>query len=102
MPSQSTPARAREDDLRSLVEVDAVVWGDELTLDLCEELERLAPFGLGNPGPLLLAPPASSPSSVRSETAATSSSPSTRTGSRSGGDRFRAGSQLDRLRSADR
>jgi hypothetical protein len=45
-----------EDDLRPLVEVDAVVWGDELTLDLCEELERLAPFGLGNPGPLLLAP----------------------------------------------
>jgi single-stranded-DNA-specific exonuclease len=46
----------REDDLRSVVEVDAVVWGHELTLDLCEELERLAPFGLGNPGVTLLAP----------------------------------------------
>jgi single-stranded-DNA-specific exonuclease len=45
-----------EDDLRPIVEADAIVWGDELTLDLCEELERLAPFGLGNAGPLLLAP----------------------------------------------
>jgi single-stranded-DNA-specific exonuclease len=45
-----------EDDLRPVAEADAVVWGDELTLDLCDELERLAPFGLGNPGPILLAP----------------------------------------------
>jgi single-stranded-DNA-specific exonuclease len=44
-----------EDDLRPVVPVDAVVRGDELTLDLCEELERLAPFGLGNPGVTLLA-----------------------------------------------
>ena len=29
--------------------------GGELTLALCEELERLAPFGLGNPGVTLLA-----------------------------------------------
>src|ERR671919_52601 len=35
--------------------VDAVVDGRELTLGLCEELERLAPFGLGNPGVTLLA-----------------------------------------------
>ena len=35
--------------------VDAVVDGRELTLDLCEELGRLAPFGLGNPGVTLLA-----------------------------------------------
>ena len=28
----------------------------KLTLDLCRELERLAPFGLGNPGVVLLAP----------------------------------------------
>ena len=35
--------------------VDAVVRGRELTLGLCEELERLAPFGLGNPGVTLLA-----------------------------------------------
>jgi single-stranded-DNA-specific exonuclease len=36
--------------------VDAVVAGEELTLDLCEELRRLAPFGLGNPGVTLLLP----------------------------------------------
>jgi single-stranded-DNA-specific exonuclease len=35
--------------------VDAVVRGSELTLGLCEELERLAPFGLGNPNVTLLA-----------------------------------------------
>ena len=29
--------------------------GRELTLGLCEELDRLAPFGLGNPGVTLLA-----------------------------------------------
>jgi single-stranded-DNA-specific exonuclease len=45
-----------EDDLRPSVPIDAVVFGHELTLDLCEELERLAPFGLGNPGVTLLAP----------------------------------------------
>jgi len=44
-----------EDDLAPLVRVDAVVRGTELTLDLCRELERLAPFGLGNPGVTLLA-----------------------------------------------
>jgi len=44
-----------EDDLAPLVRVDAVVRGTELTLDLCRELDRLAPFGLGNPGVTLLA-----------------------------------------------
>jgi single-stranded-DNA-specific exonuclease len=44
-----------EDDLAPVVHVDAVVRGTELTLDLCAELERLAPFGLGNPGVTLLA-----------------------------------------------
>jgi single-stranded-DNA-specific exonuclease len=44
-----------EDDLAPVLRVDAVVDGRELTLDLCEELERLAPFGLGNPGVTLLA-----------------------------------------------
>jgi single-stranded-DNA-specific exonuclease len=34
--------------------VDALVHGSDLTLDLCAELARLAPFGLGNPGPTLL------------------------------------------------
>ena len=44
-----------DDDLRPRTVVDAVVSGGELTLALCGELRRLAPFGLGNPGvtPLL-------------------------------------------------
>jgi single-stranded-DNA-specific exonuclease len=45
----------RDDDLTSAVRVDAVVDGRDLTLDLCDELDRLAPFGLGNPGVTLLA-----------------------------------------------
>ena len=44
-----------DDDLAPVLTVDAVVDGRELTLGLCEELERLAPFGLGNPGVTLLA-----------------------------------------------
>lgn len=44
-----------EEDLRPVTRVDAVVRGRELTLGLCEELERLAPFGLGNPNVTLLA-----------------------------------------------
>ena len=44
------------DDLTPSIRVDAVVHGDELTLELCEELRRLAPFGLGNPGVTLLVP----------------------------------------------
>jgi single-stranded-DNA-specific exonuclease len=43
-----------EDDLRPCVVVDAIVTGSELGLPLCEELARLAPFGLGNPGVMLL------------------------------------------------
>ena len=37
---------------------DAVVSGDELGLALAEELEGLAPFGMGNPEPRLLVPAA--------------------------------------------
>ena len=44
-----------EDDLQAVTSVDAVVQGRELTLGLCEELERLEPFGLGNPNVTLLA-----------------------------------------------
>src|SRR3954463_7759819 len=40
-------AELAEDDLAPIVHVDAVVRGTELTLGLCEELDRLAPFGLG-------------------------------------------------------
>jgi single-stranded-DNA-specific exonuclease len=44
------------DDLVPKVRVDAVAPGDALTLGLAEELERLAPFGQGNPAPALLVP----------------------------------------------
>jgi single-stranded-DNA-specific exonuclease len=42
-------------DLVPRTTVDAVVDGRELTLELCDELERLAPFGLSNPNVTLLA-----------------------------------------------
>jgi single-stranded-DNA-specific exonuclease len=46
-----------EEDLRPVTHVDAVVpRGTRLTLDLCAELARLAPFGLGNPDVTLLVP----------------------------------------------
>jgi single-stranded-DNA-specific exonuclease len=38
--------------------IDAFVGGASLGLELAEELERLAPFGMGNPGVRLLAPSA--------------------------------------------
>jgi single-stranded-DNA-specific exonuclease len=41
-------------DLRPVTPIDAIVPGSALTLDLCAELRRLAPFGLGNPGVNLL------------------------------------------------
>jgi single-stranded-DNA-specific exonuclease len=45
-----------DEDLRSVTRIDAVLPpGTRLTLDLCEELRRLAPFGLGNPDVTLLA-----------------------------------------------
>ena len=47
-----------EDDLRSFTVVDAVVSAGDLTLGLAQELERLAPFGLGNPDVTLLVPAA--------------------------------------------
>jgi single-stranded-DNA-specific exonuclease len=46
-----------EDDLRRVTRIDAVVpRGVPLTLEFCQELGRLAPFGLGNPNVTLLAP----------------------------------------------
>jgi single-stranded-DNA-specific exonuclease len=46
-----------DDELRPVTEIDAIVArSTPLTLDLCAELARLAPFGLGNPGVTLLAP----------------------------------------------
>ena len=46
-----------DEDLRATTHIDAVVpRGTRLTLELCNELARLAPFGLGNPDVTLLAP----------------------------------------------
>lgn len=42
-------------DLEPVERVDAVVAGDELSMALVEELDRLAPFGNGNERPRLLA-----------------------------------------------
>src|SRR4029077_16415011 len=43
-----------DDDLDRVTSIDAVVArGADLSLDLCAELGRLAPFGLGNPAPVL-------------------------------------------------
>jgi len=46
------------DDLTPELRIDAVAPGDALTLGLAEELERLAPFGQGNPPVSLLVPAA--------------------------------------------
>jgi single-stranded-DNA-specific exonuclease len=51
-------ATLRPEDLVVSERVDAVVAGDELGLALAEELERLAPFGIANPGVSLLVPAA--------------------------------------------
>jgi single-stranded-DNA-specific exonuclease len=46
-----------EPDLEPVTSIDAVVArGADLSLGLCGELARLAPFGLGNPAPTLLVP----------------------------------------------
>jgi hypothetical protein len=50
--------RLAPEDLARVQEVDAVAPGGALTLDLAEELERLGPFGAGNPAPTLLVPAA--------------------------------------------
>jgi single-stranded-DNA-specific exonuclease len=55
--AQQAAAVLDEEDLDPVTSIDAVVArGAELSLDLCAELARLAPFGLGNPAPTLLAP----------------------------------------------
>lgn len=46
------------EDLRRTERIDAAVGGAGLGLELAEELERLAPFGMGNPGVRLLVPAA--------------------------------------------
>jgi single-stranded-DNA-specific exonuclease len=55
--AQQAAAALTEDDLEPVTSIDAVVArGADLSLGLCDELARLAPFGLGNPAPTLLAP----------------------------------------------
>src|SRR6266511_3745466 len=50
-------AELSDGDLRRVAVVDAVVpRGTPLTIQLCQELARMAPFGLGNPNVTLLAP----------------------------------------------
>ena len=49
-------ARLGDDELAPLTKIDAIVPGASLTLGLAHELERLAPFGLGNPDVTLLVP----------------------------------------------
>jgi len=46
------------DDLKRTERIDAMVGGVGLGLDLAEELGRLAPFGMGNPGVRLMVPSA--------------------------------------------
>jgi single-stranded-DNA-specific exonuclease len=46
------------EDLTRTERIDAFVGGAGLSLDLAEEIERLAPFGMGNPGVRLLTPSA--------------------------------------------
>ena len=49
-------AALTEEDLHLVTVVDAAVSAQDLTLDLAQELDRLAPFGLGNPDVTLLVP----------------------------------------------
>jgi single-stranded-DNA-specific exonuclease len=91
-----------EEDLVPVVHVDAVVRGTELTLDLCAELDRLAPFGLGNPGVTLLAV-----GCELSELGAVGDGKHLKLavkadGARSGAIAFGLGSQLDRYRRTGR
>jgi single-stranded-DNA-specific exonuclease len=46
----------QDGDLAPVTRIDAIVPGAALTLGLATELERLAPFGLGNPDVTLLVP----------------------------------------------
>jgi single-stranded-DNA-specific exonuclease len=56
MLAEHAGAALDDGDLRRQVRVDAVVAPSELSLELADELARLEPFGLGNPGVTLLAP----------------------------------------------
>ena len=49
-------ATLSDEELAPVTRVDAIVPGAALTLGLAQELQRLAPFGLGNPDVTLLVP----------------------------------------------
>ena len=53
------PRHLREADLQRRQHIDAVLAPAEASLELADELARLEPLGLGNPGVTLLAPAAS-------------------------------------------
>jgi len=44
-------ANIREEDLQPEIPVDAVLSVESVNLEFCRQLERLAPFGVGNPVP---------------------------------------------------
>ncbi|MBA3433269.1 MAG: single-stranded-DNA-specific exonuclease RecJ [Actinobacteria bacterium] len=49
-------AALADEDLAPVTNVDAIVSAEDLTLSLAQELDQLAPFGLGNPDVTLLVP----------------------------------------------
>ncbi len=49
-------ATLSDDELQPVLHIDAIVPGSALTLDLAAELDRMAPFGLGNPDVNMLVP----------------------------------------------
>ncbi len=53
---EAVDAELPEEELEPKLHVDGIVSGEELTLELSQELGHLAPFGLGNPGVTLLLP----------------------------------------------
>jgi single-stranded-DNA-specific exonuclease len=53
--NQVADRRLSREDLTRQIEVDAEAGLSELTAALVEELNRLAPFGMGNPAPVLVA-----------------------------------------------
>ena len=66
------------EDLTPVERVDAVVAGEELGMELAEELQALAPFGRGNPGVSLMVAEATFADPGRWEKAGTCASRSTR------------------------
>jgi single-stranded-DNA-specific exonuclease len=94
-------ANLTEEDLHPVTVIDAVVSAEDLTLPLAQELDRLAPFGLGNPDVTLLVP-GSEPVSPSTVGEGKHLRFRVRQNGRDAGSAiaFGQGSQLDRLRDA--